>query len=556
MSDVPAINPESYLDQPVDVVESESSEITPASGVPWVAVALAVHVLVIGVAWFIVPMAAKAQPIEVIHADTEPQTIPPEPEMEPENTDPFKEFEKVQKTESMDEQISEVVTDVTNSDPTDQPKDSLAEAESEESLDSPSPNKNNSTAAGLGGGLSGGNAGGGDGGFDFRRAGPPGGPKKEDTHVDAALLWLKDHQGVDGRWSATDFGRDSSRKGAKHTYNFEFANKGVVDGDVGWEHSVDIGLTGLSLLAFAGVGFDHKAGKYKREVRRGLKYMLKMQEPDGCFGSKQDEHFVYNHAICTMALAEIYGLSMDRALKPRLDRAVTFILNAQNPGSGWRYGIQPKRNDTSVTGWMVLALKSAKLAGATPSLTKCYDDAEKWFETVTVDVNGYPKTGYNMPGSDCARLRDAIEFDNHPSMDAIYGMSMLFMEKKDPSDRTLRSHGRAMLEDTPVWEQNKIDVYYWYYASLMLYQMDESMWDRWHPKMVSALANSQRGLRAEERGESAETLDEHGSWDPVGAWGAAGGRVYATAMGCLTLQTYRRYQKKEFAKHGKSGSND
>ena len=29
--------------------------------------------------------------------------------------------------------------------------------------------------------------------------------------------------------------------------------------------------------------------------------------------------------------------------------------------------------------------------------------------------------------------------------------------------------------------------------------------------------------------------EERGSWDPVGPWGYAGGRVYATAMMCLAL---------------------
>jgi hypothetical protein len=34
---------------------------------------------------------------------------------------------------------------------------------------------------------------------------------------------------------------------------------------------------------------------------------------------------------------------------------------------------------------------------------------------------------------------------------------------------------------------------------------------------------------------------ENGSWDPIGAWGTAGGRVYATAINCLSLEIYYRY---------------
>ena len=34
-----------------------------------------------------------------------------------------------------------------------------------------------------------------------------------------------------------------------------------------------------------------------------------------------------------------------------------------------------------------------------------------------------------------------------------------------------------------------------------------------------------------------------GSWDPVGAWGEDGGRVYSTAILVLTLEAYYRYTK-------------
>ena len=33
----------------------------------------------------------------------------------------------------------------------------------------------------------------------------------------------------------------------------------------------------------------------------------------------------------------------------------------------------------------------------------------------------------------------------------------------------------------------------------------------------------------------------HGSWDPIGAWGEDGGRVYSTAILTLTLQAHYRY---------------
>jgi hypothetical protein len=37
--------------------------------------------------------------------------------------------------------------------------------------------------------------------------------------------------------------------------------------------------------------------------------------------------------------------------------------------------------------------------------------------------------------------------------------------------------------------------------------------------------------------------DEKGSWDPVGPWGYAGGRVYSTALMTLCMEVYFRYGK-------------
>ena len=36
---------------------------------------------------------------------------------------------------------------------------------------------------------------------------------------------------------------------------------------------------------------------------------------------------------------------------------------------------------------------------------------------------------------------------------------------------------------------------------------------------------------------------EDGSWNPVGEWCLAGGRVYATAINALTLEIYYRYKR-------------
>lgn len=78
-----------------------------------------------------------------------------------------------------------------------------------------------------------------------------------------------------------------------------------------------------------------------------------------------------------------------------------------------------------------------------------------------------------------------------------------------------------------------MNLYYWYYGSYALFQLGGKPWKEWNEHMRRALLTNQR------RGN----IDEDGSWDPVGEWGAAGGRVYATAIGAMTLEVYYRFQR-------------
>ncbi len=541
--------PESYMQGPPEAPVVSEQDLRTIASVPWVSIALAAHVLFLVIAWFIVPQMPTTKPIEAVSVATETMPVPPEPPLEPPLQNEWPDQEKVVTETAEQEKIVENRTDLTNEDATEEPNHSLAKnpTADDSQAESPNPNRGPSSAVGLAGGGGGGGDKGGPGGLkDLRSSdGPPGSPKDKTVRVGNALDWLADHQNFDGFWSGTNFSDDTKRVNARKTYNLEFVKAGDPKGDKGWSGSTDIGLTGLSLLAFAGAGHDHKEGKYKDTCRRALMYLRKIQSNDGCFGPKDDDSFVYNHAICTMAMAELYSLSGDAALKGSTERAAGFILSAQNEGSGWRYGVKPQENDTSVTGWMVLALKSCKFAGFEFESSKVYGHAAVWLDQVTVESNGYPKTGYNLPGSDNARMRSAQNYVSNPSMDAINIMTRMFMgdSKWDANNRVIKSQAAECARNVPVWEHEKIDYYYWYYASLALYQVDGPHWKTWESAMVKTLFANQRGWRPEDKGTTAATLDEHGSWDAVDAWSGAGGRVYATAINCLTIEVWTRYKR-------------
>ena len=72
--------------------------------------------------------------------------------------------------------------------------------------------------------------------------------------------------------------------------------------------------------------------------------------------------YMYSHAIATMALCEAYGLSRDPVSRAA-QKALAFIIEAQNPTTGgWRYS-PGQAGDTSVFGWQMFALRSGQLAG-------------------------------------------------------------------------------------------------------------------------------------------------------------------------------------------------
>jgi len=367
------------------------------------------------------------------------------------------------------------------------------------------------------------------------------------AHVDAALQWLADHQDPEGFWSADKFSAASKRKEATSTGNIEFSEPGA---DFSWGQTTEVGLTGLALMAFAANGLDHRQGDHKLVVRGAIIHLRRTQHSDGGFGSKDEDHSAYNHAIATTALAEQYALSRDRAIKPILDRAVEFIVMAQNPGMGWRYGIRPTYNDSSVTGWMLLALHSAKLAGIEIDVAKIHVGAFKWFDTATdKDENGRWRTGYDVPRSTSFRLPGASDYELNPALDAIHGSALLAGALAEGGtaakyEEKLADFEKSIAENPPKWEHKKLDYYYWFWAAMFMQQRSGKARDTWWEAASEVLTKHQRGwheLDTKAERTTAAKLAEHGSWDAVDAWSTAGGRVYATAMGALTLSMPWRF---------------
>lgn len=358
-------------------------------------------------------------------------------------------------------------------------------------------------------------------GGDERGAGKPGGAHLRVKAKDLALRWLMHHQSQRGNWDAD--GWQAECEGAR-------CASPDGRGDLGGSQ-FDVGVTALALLAYLGDGHTPRWGRFKRVVKKGFAWLTKQQRPDGSLGFVEGGHGgMYCHALATMALAEAYLLERHPGWRRPAQRAVDFCLAAQNPNLAWKYGVKSGRNDTSVTGWILLALKSAKAAGLKVP-HQAFDGALRWIERAT-DSQG--RVGYETPGGGSSFLPENDgRYEPLPVMTAV-GVLCRQLVGDGPRDPAVRQGVRIVAAEPPVWEPRKVSFYYWYYSTYVAYQVGGRMWDAWGPALVKTLVPKQR------RDGCAR-----GSWDGAGEWCVAGGRVYATAMAALTLEAWYRYDRRE-----------
>jgi hypothetical protein len=262
--------------------------------------------------------------------------------------------------------------------------------------------------------------------------------------------------------------------------------------------------------------------------------LKQIQDPEGCFGPRTTNHFTYNHAIGALAMAEAYALTASPLFKQSAQQAIDFIHKAQNPYLAWRYGVRPGDNDTSVTGWMIMALKSAKAAGLRVDQAG-FDGTAAWIEKATEPE--YGRVGYTSRGTGPARpqnLMDKFPADKSESLTAVGILARIFVGEDPRKSEIIQKGTDLCLKALPVWDEQSgaIDMYYWYYATLALFQVGGDAWKQWNTAMKSEIIDHQH-----------KEGDEKGSWDPAGPWGHEGGRVYSTAVCVMCMEVYYRYAK-------------
>lgn len=327
-----------------------------------------------------------------------------------------------------------------------------------------------------------------------RTAKARGGTLESELAVERALEWLAAHQLPSGGWSLVHDGGKCSGQCKNN----------------GSDSRYEPAATGLALLAFLGAGYTHQSGKHQRTVHDGVYYLLQIMEEVHNEGSflHQSERGMYNHGIAAFALCEAYQLSGDQDLKKAAQLAVNFICSAQNYSGGWGY-IPKAPGDLTISGWQMMALKSAHAAGldVPPSVILRVDHF--------VDTKQLPPGifyGYSTPEKD-------------PTCSAIGMLLRLFRGWSHTDPRALEL-GQFLVKKG----RSNGDVYYNYYATLLLFHLGGPAWETWNPRIREHLVKTQN-----------QSGHEAGSWFFEDQYAKEGGRLYTTAMCAMTLEVYYRF---------------
>jgi hypothetical protein len=306
------------------------------------------------------------------------------------------------------------------------------------------------------------------------------------------------------------------------------------------------GVTCLAVMAFMAHGHVLDDGEYGRRLERATDFVLASQKenglvsrvgPDGPEITRQGVHEIgeaaaYNHAISSLMLSELYGMSQtDRSerIREAVQKSLAASLTMQRwpktpagDGGGWRYVTSPvygTDSDLSVTGWELMFLRSARNAGfevpkksiddAVAYIRRCY---HKDFGSF-VYMQGKGQQDLRSRAMAGAGVLALAHAGYHGAQEATASANWLLQYNFD-------NYNESEMFTQKVWP---IDRYHYslFNSCQAMYQMGGKYWAKFFPRTVrTLLANQQRD----------------GSWPPESHhFDAQFGNAYTTALVVLSL---------------------
>ncbi|MFW5829984.1 MAG: hypothetical protein ACOCXA_06955, partial [Planctomycetota bacterium] len=304
----------------------------------------------------------------------------------------------------------------------------------------------------------------------------------------------------------------------------------------------DVASTGYALLCFLGAGYDHRTpNKYRSVVANGLDWLKQQAGPAPSEGQFFKQRKMYHNAVAAMAIVEAYAMTQDPGLKNLAQGVIDFIVAEQNIDPregedsayrlGWNYSPNPERNDGSVSGWAIMALKSAvagglevgnSMDGAKNYVEGAWKAATKKWENIgSSDAGGFPYT-WNPKNDD-------ITGNNRTPIGALCAVFLGYKA----GDVMLQSMINDIMNDH-FPQEYPTNTYYMYYSTLAVFQAGGPDWKRWNNVVRDMLIEAQRPA-----GDGC--FDGSWDWQDTKFHGHDTGRLLSTAYCCLSLEVYYRY---------------
>jgi len=288
-------------------------------------------------------------------------------------------------------------------------------------------------------------------------------------------------------------------------------------------------VPGLAGMAFLSVGHTPGRGPYGDVINRCIDYILatpfkKRYVPggatEGYLVRANPYGRMYSHAIATLFLSEVSGMvdpERQKKIDAILPNALKIILDAQavkkeaRLAGGWRYLRNSSSSDLSISGWNLMALRSARLNGApvpAEAIKKAIGFVNRCHNPATGGFAYQPQPG---------------EGKVTPAMSAVGLLCReLSGHHADEINRRCGDYLLAQAQQGSMFTTGHYRAYTIYYASNAMFQLGGTYWERFAPLLYKHLLSWQ-------------------GTDGSAVWPAHGGKVYTTSMYVLALTvTYRQ----------------
>ena len=245
------------------------------------------------------------------------------------------------------------------------------------------------------------------------------------------------------------------------------------------------GVTAFVGMAFLSAGHTPGQGPYGNHINRCLDHILACQKDNGVLNKGSQDRGMYSHNIATLFLSEVSGM-LDPERQRKVDRALAkataVILDAQNikksreaDQGGWRYEPNSRDSDMSCSGWALMALRSAKLNGAT---------------VPDSSIEAAVKYIYNMHDT---RKGTFGYRSGHDSSETLTGAALLCLELcgQHGSEATIKA-GNYILSIYKQHENVKHPYYAVYYNAQAMFQLGGKYWETYATWMYDTWLPAQK----------------------------------------------------------------